>query len=51
VDEGDQQGGFGLGLSIVAAIINLHGFKLEVGSSQSGGARLVLECRQQLMPE
>ncbi|MEA1146302.1 sensor histidine kinase, partial [Klebsiella pneumoniae] len=27
VDEGDQQGGFGLGLSIVAAIINLHGFK------------------------
>ena len=51
VDESDQQGGFGLGLSIVAAIINLHGFKLDVGSSQSGGARLVLECRQQLMPE
>ena len=51
VDESDQQGGFGLGLSIVAAIINLHGFKLEVGSSASGGARLVLECRQQLMPE
>jgi K+-sensing histidine kinase KdpD len=40
-----------LGLSIVAAIINLHGFKLEVGSSQQGGACLVLECRQQLMPE
>ena len=51
VDESDQQGGFGLGLSIVAAIINLHGFKLDVGTSQHGGARLVLECRQQLMPE
>ncbi|AUO24142.1 cell wall metabolism sensor histidine kinase WalK [Pseudomonas sp. NC02] len=52
VDEGNQQqGGFGLGLSIVAAIINLHGFKLEVGSSERGGAKLILECRQQLMPE
>ena len=51
VDESDQQGGFGLGLSIVAAIINLHGFKLDVGTSERGGARLVLECRQQLMPE
>jgi len=51
VDESDQQGGFGLGLSIVAAIINLHGFKLEVGNSQCGGACLLLECRQQLMPE
>jgi len=50
VDESDQQGGFGLGLSIVAAIINLHGFKLEVGTSELGGARLVLECRQQLIP-
>ena len=37
VDESDQQGGFGLGLSIVAAIINLHGFKLEVGTSEQGG--------------
>src|SRR5471030_1137750 len=47
VDEGNQQqGGFGLGLSIVAAIINLHGFKLEVGSSERGGAKLILECRQ-----
>jgi signal transduction histidine kinase len=33
VDEGDQRGGFGLGLSIVAAIINCM-FKLEVGSSE-----------------
>lgn len=51
VDESDQQGGFGLGLSIVAAIVNLHGFKLEVGTSERGGARLMLECRQQLMPQ
>ncbi len=40
-----QHGGFGLGLSIVAAIVNLHGFTLEVGSSEYGGARLVLDCR------
>ncbi|MFC6339765.1 HAMP domain-containing protein [Pseudomonas sp. CCM 7891] len=51
VDESNQHGGFGLGLSIVAAIINLHGFKLEVGTSELGGARLVLECRQQLIPQ
>ncbi|MFO2465934.1 ATP-binding protein [Pseudomonas sp. 15FMM2] len=51
IDESDQQGGFGLGLSIVAAIINLHGFMLTVGTSERGGARLVLECRQQLMPQ
>ena len=51
VDESDQHGGFGLGLSIVAAIINLHGFKLDVGTSELGGARLVLECRQQLIPD
>ena len=50
VDESDQHSGFGLGLSIVAAIINVHGFRLDVGSSPHGGARLVLECRQQLMP-
>jgi signal transduction histidine kinase len=51
VDESAQQGGFGLGLSIVAAIVNLHGFTLEVGSSECGGARLVLECRPSLMPQ
>ncbi|MCF4979260.1 MULTISPECIES: sensor histidine kinase [Pseudomonas] len=47
VEGGQQQGSFGLGLSIVAAIINLHGFRLEVGSSERGGARLTLECRPQ----
>src|SRR5471032_2108018 len=46
---GNQQSGFGLGLSIVAAIVNLHGFTLEVGSSESGGARLAMDCRQSLI--
>ncbi|AHL33627.1 histidine kinase [Pseudomonas brassicacearum] len=44
-----QHGGFGLGLSIVAAIVSLHGFTLEVGSSERGGARLVLDCRPTLL--
>lgn len=45
----DKQGGFGLGLSIVAAIVNLHGFSLDVGSHEGGGARLTLRCRQHLI--
>lgn len=45
-DGGSQQNGFGLGLSIVAAIVSLHGFKLRIGASPSGGASLTLECRQ-----
>jgi K+-sensing histidine kinase KdpD len=40
-----------LGLSIVAAIVSLHGFSLEVGTSDSGGARLALDCRQSLIPQ
>ncbi len=44
-DTGSQQSGFGLGLSVVAAIVNLHGFTLQIGTSQYGGASLVLECR------
>ncbi len=32
------------GLSIVAAIVDLHGFGLEIGESELGGARLVLHC-------
>ncbi|NBF04991.1 HAMP domain-containing protein [Pseudomonas sp. Fl5BN2] len=51
VDENDAQGGFGLGLSIVAAIVSLHGFKLEVGTSERGGARLSLDCRPSLIVE
>ncbi|WGK92936.1 sensor histidine kinase [Pseudomonas migulae] len=48
---GNQQSGFGLGLSIVAAIVSLHGFTLEVGDSESGGARLVLDCQQSLITQ
>lgn len=47
----NPQSGFGLGLSIVAAIVSLHGFTLEVGSSELGGALLVLDCRQSLIPQ
>ncbi|MCU1750302.1 sensor histidine kinase [Pseudomonas sp. 6D_7.1_Bac1] len=50
VDDNAIKGGFGLGLSIVAAIVNLHGFNLDVGSSELGGARLTLDCRQRLLP-
>ncbi|WP_407316330.1 ATP-binding protein [Pseudomonas sp. nanlin1] len=45
-EDGNQHSGFGLGLSIVAAIVNLHGFLLDVGTSEQGGARLTLNCRQ-----
>jgi signal transduction histidine kinase len=45
-EDGNLQSGFGLGLSIVAAIVNLHGFTLNIGSSELGGAKLSLECRQ-----
>jgi len=45
---GTQQSGFGLGLSIVAAIVNLHGFKLHIGASPAGGASLILECRRNI---
>ncbi|WP_439878442.1 sensor histidine kinase [Pseudomonas prosekii] len=48
---GNQQSGFGLGLSIVAAIVSLHGFSLDVGTSERGGARLVLDCRQNLIAQ
>jgi signal transduction histidine kinase len=48
---GNPQNGFGLGLSIVAAIISLHGFTLEVGDSELGGAQLMIDCRQSLIPQ
>ncbi len=47
-EEGHKHAGFGLGLSIVAAIVDLHGFALEVGESELGGARLVVHCRGQV---
>ncbi|OUM05924.1 two-component sensor histidine kinase [Pseudomonas syringae] len=44
-EAGNEQSGFGLGLSVVAAIVNLHGFTLHIGTSEYGGASLLLECR------
>lgn len=36
--------GYGLRLSIVAAIVRLHGFRLQITESESGGARVSVEC-------
>jgi signal transduction histidine kinase len=36
--------GYGLGLSIVAAIVRLHGFRLRIGDAENGGARVSVEC-------
>jgi signal transduction histidine kinase len=36
--------GFGLGLSIVAAIIRLHDFRLEISDNTPHGARLTIYC-------
>jgi signal transduction histidine kinase len=38
--------GLGLGLSIVAAIVKLHGFKLQIVDNPGGGAWLSLLCRR-----
>lgn len=37
-------GGYGLGLSLVAAIAKLHGFCFEIGDNVGGGARMTLFC-------
>jgi signal transduction histidine kinase len=50
-EAGNLKSGFGLGLSIVAAIVSLHGFALQVGSSERGGARLVLDCQENLIAQ
>ncbi len=36
--------GTGLGLSLVAAIVRLHGFGLMIGSHEGGGCEVVLRC-------
>ena len=36
--------GYGLGLSIVAAIMRLHGFRLGIDDNAAGGARITVEC-------
>ncbi|MET0660082.1 MAG: HAMP domain-containing sensor histidine kinase [Steroidobacteraceae bacterium] len=38
--------GFGLGLSIVAAIVKLHGFALQIDDAPGGGAWISLLCRR-----
>ena len=41
---GQQRPGFGLGLSIVAAIVKLHAFRLEIGANDARGARMTIHC-------
>ena len=36
--------GYGLGLSIVSAIVRLHGFRMRIGDNESGGARVSVQC-------
>jgi signal transduction histidine kinase len=36
--------GYGLGLSIVSAIVRLHGFRLRIDDDASGGARITIDC-------
>jgi signal transduction histidine kinase len=36
--------GYGLGLSIVSAIVRLHGFRLRIDDSATGGARITVDC-------
>lgn len=36
--------GHGLGLSIVSAIVRLHGFRLRIGANAGGGACVGIEC-------
>jgi signal transduction histidine kinase len=41
---GQHRAGFGLGLSIVAAILKLHGFRLEIGANEPAGSRMIIHC-------
>jgi signal transduction histidine kinase len=43
-ESGRDAPGFGLGLSIVAAIIRLHDFRLEISDNSPRGARLTIYC-------
>lgn len=36
--------GYGLGLSIVSAIVRLHGFHLRIDDDAAGGARITVDC-------
>lgn len=41
---GENRPGFGLGLSIVAAIVKLHGFRLEIAANEPTGACVTIHC-------
>ena len=41
-DASRQQPGYGLGLSLVAAIVRLHGFHLSIAAAEPVGARVVI---------
>jgi signal transduction histidine kinase len=43
-ESGRDAPGFGLGLSIVAAIMHLHDFRLEISDNNPRGARLTIYC-------
>ena len=45
-ESGRESGGegHGLGLSIVSAIVRLHGFRLCIDDGEAGGARISIEC-------
>lgn len=43
-DASRQQPGYGLGLSLVAAIVRLHAFHLQIEASQTGGTQAVIDC-------
>jgi signal transduction histidine kinase len=48
--ESDAQG-YGLGLSIVSAIVRLHGFALRIDDSESGGTRVSVNCWAEAMSQ
>jgi signal transduction histidine kinase len=42
--------GYGLGLSIVAAIVRLHGFRLAIDDNASGGTLIIVDCWADAIP-
>jgi signal transduction histidine kinase len=48
-DASRQQPGHGLGLSLVSAIVRLHGYTLHIEAGERGGTRVCLYCPQPLL--